>query len=256
MIWNILGRELIKDIIMDRSFSLIKTGYQDVEKRVFPRFPFTYLTFKGTESDAKVFEVKDISFTGMQLCLKDGGHGYQEGNDLSGSLHWRNACLDINGIVQWVSGQRIGIRFSEDKKLNENLQEFLSIDNILSRMRPVEQGVLGLELPANLKCWLQADGPVEVFVWQHSDGEISKFQILMMESFIEYQDGKGLKTGRVMTKRDMDTPLMTEDEFVFEMDEGLDMNKLQFAKDIVEALPNEYLSNSVEEFLRLKLGMS
>jgi hypothetical protein len=36
-----------------------------------------------------------------------------------------------------------------------------------------------------------------------------------------------LKTGRIMSKRNVDTPLLDEDEIVFRLDEGLDDNKLQ-----------------------------
>ena len=122
-------------------------------------------------------------------------------------------------------------------------------------MRPLHQSSMDLEMPTGLRYWLQADGPVEIFVWCHAHSDISRFQLIMMDSFVEYQDGKGLKSGRVVTKRDLDTPLVKEDEFVFEMDERLDDNRLGFARDIVTHLPSEFLPDNVLDFLKLKLGL-
>lgn len=241
---------------MENHLSLIKTGYQEIEKRVFPRFPFNYLTFKGQNGQERVFAVKDISFTGMQLGLKDGGHPYKVGQAIVGELHWRGAILNLEAEVKWVHGQRLGLKFQEGEKFEGEIKDFLSIENIVKGMRALHNSTMDLDLPSDLRYWLQADGPVEVFVWCHNDGEISRFQLVMMESFVEYQDGKGLKSGRVLTKRDLDTPLVQEDEFVFEMDETLDEERLSFAKSIIKEIPAEYLPSEVFDFLRLKLRIS
>lgn len=240
---------------MENHLSLIKTGFQDIEKRVFPRFPFNYLTFKAKNGSERVFAVKDISYTGMQLSLKDGGHPYKNGQELSGELHWRGSQLSLSAQVKWVHGQRLGLEFSNSASFEGQIKDFLSIENIIKGMRALHKLPMDLELPGDLHYWLQADGPVEVFIWCHKDGEISRFQLIMMDCFVEYQDGKGLKSGRVLTKRDLDTPLVQEDEFVFEMDERLDDERLSFSRDIVSHIPKDFLPESVFDFLRLKLGM-
>ncbi len=241
---------------MENHLSLIKTGYQDIEKRILPRFPFNYLTFKAQNGAERVFAVKDISFTGMQLSLKDGGHPYKIGETVHGELHWRGAVLDLKAEVKWVHGQRLGVKFSDTPAFEEEIKGFLSIDNIIKGMKALHQSRMDLDFPSDLEYWLQADGPVEVFVWTHHDREISRFQLIMMESFVEYQDGKGLKSGRVLTKRDLDTPLVQEDEFVFEMDETLDDERLIFAQNIVTKIPEGFLPEHVFDFLRLKLRIS
>lgn len=240
---------------MENHLSLIKTGYQDIEKRVLPRFPFNYLTFKTEHDKPQVFAVKDISFSGMQLALKDGGHPHKNGEKIKGRLHWKGAQLELEAQVKWVHGQRLGVEFQAETGFEDEIKSFLSINNIIKSMRPLHRSALDLDLPANLKYWLQADGPVEVFIWYgHSD--ISRFQLIMMDSFVEYQDGKGLKSGKVVTKRDLDTPLVKEDEFVFEMDERLNDDRLDFAKNIVAHIPEEFLPEDVLDFLRLKLRIS
>jgi hypothetical protein len=240
---------------MENHLSLIKTGYQDIEKRVLPRFPFNYLIFKSDLADSRVFAVKDISYSGMQLGLKDGGHCYKIGDKVTGELHWKGAVLDLEATVKWVHGQRLGVAFATDHQFDTSIKNFLSISNIIKSMRPLHQAAMDIELPAGLRYWLQADGPVELFVWCHSQTDITRFQLIMMDSFVEYQDGKGLKSGRVVTKRDLDTPLVKEDEFIFEMDESLSDERLKFARDIVMHLPHDFLPESIRGFIKLKLGL-
>ncbi len=238
---------------MSRHLNLIKSDFEQVEKRVLPRFPFCFLTFKSGHNESLVFEVKDISNTGMQLALKEGEHGVREGQNLHGFLHWKGSELEIQGQVKWVSKMRMGVEFSSAQSIREAVDKFLGPENIAKYLKPVHDMEYTNDLPANLKYWLRADGPVEVFIWQHSDGELSKFQILVMENFVEWQDGEGLKTARVLSKRDIDTPLLTEDEFVFKMDDHLDEAKIQLARELVNAIPENVLSVEVLQFLQLKI---
>ncbi|MCO4793064.1 MAG: PilZ domain-containing protein [Bacteriovoracaceae bacterium] len=240
---------------MDRHLNLIKTDYQETEKRVFPRFPFTYLTFKSKEADSRVFEVKDISANGMQLCLKDGGHDFIPGTEIDGTLHWKGATLEALGNVKWVRGQQLGVAFVLSSVFEKDVKNFLSVENIVAGMRPIHSSGLDIEMPANLKYWLRADGPVEIFVWHHNDGEVSRFQIILMDRFLEWEDGKGLKTGNVADKKDLDTPLVKEDEFVFRFDESVDEDIVIFAQSVVKELPDDYLPDSAREFLKTKLGL-
>ena len=240
---------------MERHLNLIKTGYKDVEKRILPRFPFTYLMFKGVKSDSRVFEVKDISYTGMQLALKNGGHSYIDGNEIEGELHWRGKSLTTVGVIRWVSGSRLGISFKESGEVfQQEIRQFLCIENIISSMKPLHKSEMVLNRPSNLLVWLQADGPVEIFVWQHNDGELEKFQIILLNIFVEWEDGKGIKTGNVLKKRDIDTPLINEDEFLFQLDEGVEFSSIKWALDLVAKLPETFISEQVRKFLTVKMG--
>src|SRR5690606_15700104 len=126
--------------------------------------------------------------------------------------------------------------------------------NLVTCLRPVHALNHGPELPTGLKYWLQADGPVEIFVWRYNDGEISRFQFILLDAFVEWEDGKGIKTGKVLTKRDLDTPLICEDEFLVQMDPGVSSTHLDFARRIVAPISQELLPNDAREFLLLKLG--
>lgn len=236
---------------MERQFNLIKNDLGKHEKRVLPRFPFCYLTFK---SQNQVFEVKDISFSGMQMALKNGTLNYEMGDKISGAIHWIGKELNLEGKIMWVTEHRAGVEFIHNPSFDAKIQDFLSVKNISKSFKPLHKANIGLEIPARLKYWLRGDGPMEIFVWQHNDGELSKFQILLMEHFVEWEDGIGLKTGRALSKRNMDSPLITEDEYLFAIDDKNDQSKVNFALEVLQNIPAGHLNPEVIEFLKLKMN--
>lgn len=238
---------------MERRFNLIKSDFEKHEKRVLPRFPFCYLTFKADDT-SRVFEVKDISLTGMQLSLKDAEHSFIEDGGVKGSIHWLGKTLDIAGTVKWHTHQRIGVEFQKKKEILERIQNFLNLEDLVKRMKPLHKVNDGLEIPARLKYWLRSDGPVELFVWQHSDGEISKFQLLFLEMFVEWEDGLGLKTGRTLSKRNVDSPLLTEDEWVFKIDPNVELDKLERAAALIELISSDLLPSDVQKLILRQLS--
>jgi hypothetical protein len=238
---------------MERRFNLIKSDFEKHEKRILPRFPFCYLTFKP-DDNSRVYEVKDISYTGMQLSLKDDGHDFKEENVLKGHIHWLGKNLDISGTVKWHTANRIGVEFMKKRDVLEKVQDFLDMGEMVKRLKPLHKVAGGLEIPARLKYWLRADGPVEVFVWQHGDGEIAKAQVLFMEAFVEWEDNVGLKTGRILSKRNVDSPLVTEDEWVFQIDQDLDVAKLDRIKQLIGHISDDLLPSDVRKFLVRQLS--
>jgi len=246
---------------MERHLSLIKTDFKELEKRVFPRFPFGFMIFKEESKDLlkdgsskKIFEVKDISLSGMQMSVKDGSHNYKTGANIFGNLQWRGLSVQVKGKIQWMRGASIGMSFDSSISFEEKMRSFLSFDNIVSHIKALHNNELTQDLPNNLKYWLKADGVLEIFVWEHISSGISRFQVLMMEHFIEWEEGVGLRTGRIMTQRDLDTPLSLEDEFVFQIDEGAVDLKLEMALGVVKKINSEHLPLEAREFLVYKLG--
>ena len=236
-----------------RHLSLVESDFEELEKKTLPRFPFCYLTFKHQSGD-QVFEVKDISFSGMQLGLKSGGHDFNKDDQIAGNLQWVDRNISIAGNVKWTTDNRLGVEFSSSNQTRSEMSSFLEVSSITKLLKPLHKIDHDIDTPSNLKTWLRADGPFEVFTWQHNDGEFARFQILMMENFVEWEDGKGLKTARVISKRDIDTPLMTEDEIVFKIDAGLDSDKIDMAKNLLKGLSSDQLSESIKEFILIKLG--
>lgn len=238
---------------MERRFNLIKSDFEKHEKRILPRFPFCYLTFKSDEN-SRVYEIKDISHTGMQISLKEDEPNFSEESILKGSIHWLGKSLDIAGTVKWNTANRLGVEFIKRREVMEKVHDFLDLDNIVKCLKPLHKMDGGIEIPARLKYWLRSDGPVEVFVWQHNDGEVAKFQVLFMEVFVEWEDGSGLKTGRIMSKRNVDSPLVEEDEWLFKIDADLDGEKLDRVKRLITHIPAELLPTEAQSFLARQLS--
>jgi len=245
----------VRRALMERSLSLIKNELGLEEKRILPRFPFCFMTFKEEGSEnAPVYEVKDISMGGMQLSLRNGSSELSKGQDITGHIHWYGPELKVHGKVQWATDMRIGISFDENASFDAQLQELLSPKSVAEVLRVVDPE-LGLDMPSNLKLWLTADGPIDLYVWQHSHGEIARFQIVLMENFVEWEDGKGLKSGRVMSKRNVDTPLLNEDEFIFQLEDELSSERVEMAKALVMALKENKIKEETKNFLLRKLGI-
>ncbi len=223
--------------------NLIKNNLENVEKRRLPRFPFSSLVFKSQKKQL-AYEVKDISNTGMQVAVKDGIIPFQTGDELQGELHWKTAITEVKGIVQWVKDSRMGVAFQSG-----DLSSFLSIENILPNLKPIHDDHFDVELPEDLKYWVMAEGPVEVFVWKQRDGDIGRFQIILFDRYLEWQAHKDLLTGRVLTKRSLDTPLLTEDEMVFGEDIERNEEVLSFARDLISQIPSQILSEGVQKFI-------
>ncbi len=241
---------------MEQILNLIKNEEeQKVEKRIFPRFPFSYLTFKmkTANSQGQVFEVVNISDTGMQLCLKNGGHHLTPSTEIKGALHWKNAELQSELKVEWVKGNKLGLSFLSSKEFKSKLRQFLSLEQVALCMQNIKETGLELELPQNLKCWVRSDGPCELFVWAHSHGELSRFEFILFNHFIEWQDGRGLQTGRVIQKRDLETPLCSEDEFMVSLDKNFDPDKLERARTLIANLHDGHLPETIRAFVERKL---
>ena len=240
---------------MTRHLNLVESDFEELEKIVFPRFPFCYLTFKCDEYDSHIFEVKDISQTGMQLALKDGEHKISAEKKINGTIQWQGNKLEVAAEVKWTTQSRLGVEFSHKPSQRECVQKLLSVQNFAKSLKPVHRMEFGFDLPAKLKYWLRADGPVELFVWQHSDGELSHFEFVIMENYIQWKDGQGLKTARIISKRDVDTPLITEDEFVIKVDEVIDDFKIDLACALMTEVSGELLTEQCVEFVKMKLGI-
>lgn len=244
---------ITKRISMTRHLNLVQSDFEHLEKRILPRFPFCFLTFKCSADTKHVFEVKDISNSGMQLGLKIDGHALNENENIHGFLHWAGRELEVTGNVKWKTDLRLGVEFSSQASVRQEVDSFLDIAEVARVMKPVHKLDYGIEIPAKLKYWLRADGPVEIFVWQHSDGELARFQILIMENFVEWEDGKGLKTARVISKRDIDTPLITEDEFVFKVDDVLDDTKIERSWLLADNINPDIITAEALSFIKMKL---
>lgn len=243
-----------KDKFMTERFNLIKTEGSLPEKRVLPRYPFSFMTFKSSSQNSHAFEVADISDGGMKLELKDGSHQYRPGDDASGEIHWRNHKLNIIGRVAWTRSQSLGVEFNE--QMANNVRDMLQVENVLHSLRPIHATGVDMNIPNNLKYWLRTDGPVEIFFWVHSDGEFKRVQYCLFNKYFEWEDGQGLRTGVITGRKNIESPLNQEDEFTIQFDEVANAETVELVGRISQKLPDNLLSNEAIEFILRKTSLS
>lgn len=236
-------------------FKLVSSNFENVDKRVLPRFPLSSLIFKpkleGKAHWNHAMVVRDISATGLQVELMEGDIPFSKGQNLRGDLHWKSAKLNIKVEIKWSADNRMGLAFVENSK--KDITKFLSIDNIISGLRPIHELGFEAQIPSNLKYWLMADGPVEIFLWTQKDGDLGKFQIIIFDQYVEWDAEFGLRTGRVLSKRDLETPLISSDEMLFGADSVTHVDKIARAIELINALPPEYLNEMACEYMKTHL---
>ncbi len=240
---------------MGQALELI--GYNDkvYEKRTFPRFPFSYITFKGF-SDNFVYQVMDISYEGMRLLLKNGELSFKESDIIKGEIHWKKESLNIIGTVKWINKNQLGVEFKKDNKFKSKVENFLSLKKVLINVKSIKDTDFDLEIPNNLLYWLQSDDLIKIFIWGHSGEQrgISSIQIIFMNNLIEWRYNRGVRTGKISQKQDIETPLFLKDEIIFMMDNYVKEYKVKFAVDIIDNLPLKLLSDETISFLKLKFS--
>ena len=247
----LVERNIRYSVIMGSSLHLFhKNGVKQLRKRVFPRYPFTFMVFKA---DEKVFQVKDISYRGMQISLKDGEHGISPGDDLTGELHWKGETLAIRLQVKWADEENVGGTFERGQVFEQKIHSFFCVENILKGLRPLHLQEVERGLPANLKYWFKSDGSVEFFVWRGSNKRISSFQGIILDKFFEWEEGRGIWTGRILKHQDLETPLDCQEEFFFEEDATVNPFVVDFAHKVFSQLPREYLTDDDREFILFHL---
>ncbi|MCB9091572.1 MAG: PilZ domain-containing protein [Halobacteriovoraceae bacterium] len=239
---------------MSRGLSLVNTApdFDKIEKRILPRFPLNHLTFRLTEDDSAhhtTFEIKDISFSGMQIERKLGDVMKSKGDTISGVISWFGEKCAIQGKVVWLRDKRMGIHFDDGAILREKISNFLNIENFVGKMKALHQEKYGIKRPNGLRYWLKADGAAEIFVWSSDNSEVAKFQIIVLGSFVEWIQGEGMRTGEVVSRRDTDIPLISEDEFAFHLDNEVSMRKIYEAHRLMENIPEQYMDNEISEFI-------
>lgn len=233
--------------------NLIKNPKAELEKRILPRFPLTLMTFRADQFEGHSFEVRDISYSGMQLILKDGNHGLCVGDEISGYLFWAGQKLKMKGSIRWCDRKKLGLMFDTTNGLVKDVKDFLGTDILASRMRPLHNGSFEMDIPSDLKYWLKSDGPAELFVWQHRDGELARFQFILMDKLIEWVDGVGLRTGQVVKSQESETPHHFQEELEFLIDQSPCMESLRMAKNILAKITTTSLPKDAVEFLTLKM---
>ena len=94
------------------------------------------MVFKSQDIADHIFEVRDISYTGMQICLKNGEIKAKVFDELNGELHWNGKTIETKGEVAGREKRELAIIWEFDLTFQmewlQGMEEFLSITKLLS----------------------------------------------------------------------------------------------------------------------------
>ena len=233
---------------MDAKLSLVK---ENQEKRLFPRCSLPSLTFKVQEEEM-VFQVANISSTGMRILVKIGSHSLSEGEKVTGFIRWRGQEIKVRARVAWTSPTEAGLSFHTPQ----------GIAPIFFSPQVIQGGLKALHLPPfakektppQLKCWLKSGSLFEFFLWTYQSGGYKKIQALFIGHFVEWRDGRGLKTGTLLTQEERDTPLMEQGELTIRLDKSVDHQKVLPVRRILEEVSEDKIQKSAKDFILIKLS--
>ena len=242
------------------SMGLKDTG---VERRILPRYSFSYLTFKllhhGEQVKAMTFEVNDVSVEGLALETKFFDlQNFKMGDFIHGVLNWAGERIDIKANIQWIKQGRFGIRFVPSKNLNERIRELTSIKLLTNKLKFLHLESEKMTLPQGLCYWIQSEGPLEFFAWKTKSTEvIHRLQIIYWQNYLEWEKGQGWSTGVLQDRHQYGANgPMDSSECVVLFDSTLDQRKLKTMKDILSHFPDGAFAKSDQEFLLRKLMLS
>lgn len=231
---------------MSAVLELIDGEVERIESFSLPRFPFGRLIFKGSaKMSSHAFEVFSLKSDGMVLHLKDGEHSYSMGDIIQGELHLFDVKITLTGRI--LKAEELFL----EVHLLKNIKKLFALETLLLGMRLLKREDIPSEIPLDLCYWLRSDGLVEIFVWEHSDTEISAFQILFLDRVIEWRDGEGISTGKILKREEVEVPLGEKLLVSFEtcpLEEDLERGLF-----ILEHLEEGILPEVVLDFMELKV---
>ena len=237
---------------MESHITLVKNTDKRMEKRILPRFPFSFFIFKSAGKSPEMFEIKDISRDGMRLCLKSGEHSYKKGDQIKGTLKLKERAVRATGTVRWANEESLGVEFT-DSFPTKHIPVLLNRDYVLDRLESVHEEDYSIDLPPNLRYWLRCDGVFEFFIWACDNGGITRFQMVFTGFFLEWQEEEKLKTGTVHYVKTCSLP-SSEEEFSFHFESKVNPKTVEFAFDIVKNMTEEHLPDKVLTFIRSKIA--
>ncbi len=243
---------------MPRNLSLVKNREETstTQSLFIPRFPFGRLVFKGSkDQDCHAFEVCHLTPRGMHLQLKDGGHSYHSNEFLEGKIHLFDQEIEIIGDVVWVQGPHLGLEFRQENQHPDFYKKLFDYKTLLLGMRCLTDSELPYEIPVNLKYWLRSDGLIEIFIWDHRDGEVSKIQMIFLDNYLEWKDALGIRTAKILGKREHETPLNDQDELVLTFHDGFNEEIVRDASSIIKEIQENILPENIHNFIKRKLSL-
>lgn len=205
-------------------------------RRLFSRYNVTqqHLTIMNEQD---ILVVREISTQGLSSDVSDRAfHRFNLGDVYEARIRYLGEIIDLRIRVAWKREKVVGFEFSNpDRQTLVFLRRLLRPVELASSLKEVKTEFL--ENEKGHKHWFHGDGNTDLFVWKTTTGDLEAWQLVTNRDFVEWNSSGGLATGVTRDSGQNTTgDTLTRTEPVLVRDELPDMDRIQFATDIIMAL--------------------
>lgn len=218
------------------------------ERRRLPRLSLTAEQFR-LASTGKIFPVTDVSANGMALRVIDleDLRLFPIAAALEGTLNLRREKHPVSAKVRRLGGDSVGLEF-----------ESLSPETKQALSRLLDPAVLGRELKPipseGQTLWYHGPSGTDLLFWRGTDGQYRRVMLLLMGSFVQWDQAAGLTTGKTESSSEMGETrgILRFETMLLDTDTKLDAGKLSVAKTLVMSsnLPQDLKKWCIRHFER------
>ena len=218
-------------------------------KRRFPRLCLTTEQFKLSDN-GKVFAVTDLSTGGMGIRVLDREDLaiFPVLREIKGTLKIRDGKFPIKARVCNVRKDSVGCEFiNVSKKTSAAVKEFLDPLRLGPDLKPVPLEEEGAS-------WFHGTTGTDVLVWKSPSGDISRFGVYIFGTYVQWEPGEGLTSGRIVGAADEETVpsgIIRLETMILDPDPSPDEGKVGIAKTLILS---SNLAQELQNFLSLKMA--
>ncbi|MGZ3700108.1 MAG: PilZ domain-containing protein [Bdellovibrionota bacterium] len=200
------------------------------ERRRLPRLSLTAEQFR-LSSNGKIFSVQDLSVEGMAIRIIDSEdlRLFTVGAKFEGLLNLKGNKYTVRGHVRHVTRELVGCEFGElDEPVKSALQSFLDPAVLGQEIRPIPSAERN-------SLWYHGPSGTDLILHRGNDGQYHRMMLYVLGSFVQWEQEKGLSTGRTDIGPETGETLgiVRFDTLLLSPDPELDRGKLQIAKTLI-----------------------
>lgn len=243
-------REKLKSSKTDRSKqSSTQRGIRN--RRVYERFnvDHKHLTIMNEQD---ILLIREISSKGFSTQVSERGfERFQVGDMYSARMRYLGETYDLDAKVSWKSGKdTVGFELvNAERRTRDFMQRLLHPIALAHSLRKVEAEFM--KNKSDGKTWYHGDGDTDLYTWKNSQGKVSAWQLISKDTFVDWEAGRGLRTGFLTINEgalggvlELDSKAITPI-----VDDHLNPKTRQFAIDILMACTIEERDDVMQTIL-------
>lgn len=215
--------------------SKVNKGERKRNRRIFERFDVDYkhLTMLNEQD---ILVVRDLSAKGFSTQVSERGfQRFRIGDIYAAKMRYLGEIFDIAARVTWKNEDTVGFELVEPSKQTLNfMRRLLKPIEIAASLRRVDSSFMANNTEG--KTWYHGDNDTDLYIYRNEAGELSAWQLILGNEFVEWSELSGLSTGEVKSNNSASEVIgqMTARSTV--SDQKLNDSRRKLALDVLMAL--------------------